>query len=90
MGARLLKAGFTLEKWWHYFSPAALRTLEWGHYFGAPALVSKKLTGRWIISPTRGNLALTDRLTRPHYDEPLANETGAYTFFIARRCAARA
>lgn len=83
--ARLQKAGFKLEKWWHYFSPAALRVLEWGHYFGAPALVSKKLTGRWIISPTHWNLAVTDRFTRPHYDEPLASENGAYTFFIARR-----
>ena len=87
---RLLKAGFHLEQWWHYFSPAALRALEWGHYFGVPSLVSKKLTGRWIISPTRWNLALTERLIRPHYAEPLAAETGAYTFFIAQRIAPRA
>jgi SAM-dependent methyltransferase len=82
---RLQKSGFRLEKWWHYFSPAALRTLEWGHYFGLPALVSKKLTGRWIIAPQRWNLALTYRITEPRYNEPLAAEDGVYTFFIARR-----
>lgn len=26
--ARLEKAGFQLEKWWHYFPPSAMRTLE--------------------------------------------------------------
>jgi len=83
--ARLQKAGFHLEKWWHYFSPDALRTLEWGHYFGLPSLVSKKLTGRWILAPNPWNLALTRHLTEPHYHEPLAAEDGVYTFFIARR-----
>jgi hypothetical protein len=83
--ARLQKAGFQLEKWRHYFSPGALRTLEWGHYFGLPSLISKKLTGRWILVPQRWNLALTLRLTEPYYNEPLARETGAYSFYIARR-----
>ncbi len=87
---RLQTAGFSLEKWWHYFSPAALRVLEWGHYFGLPALVSKALTGRWILVPARWNLALTRRLTQPHFDEPLAAENGAYTFYIARRSTRRA
>jgi SAM-dependent methyltransferase len=83
--ARLTKAGFRLEKWWHYFSPAALRTLEWGHYFGIPSLVSKKLTGRWIIAPQPWNLVLTRHLTEPYYNEPLAAEDGVYSFYIARR-----
>jgi SAM-dependent methyltransferase len=82
---RLKNAGFCLEKWWHYFSPAALRTLEWGHYFGLPSLLSKKLTGRWILVPRPWNMTLTRRLTEPYYREPLAVENGAYTFFIARR-----
>ncbi len=82
---RLETAGFRLEKWWHYFSPAALRTLEWGHYLGLPAWVSRMLTGRWIISPTRCNLALTRRLVQPYFDEPIPNDQGAYTFYIARR-----
>jgi SAM-dependent methyltransferase len=83
--ARLQKAGFQLENWWHYFSPGALQTLEWGHYFGIPSLFSKKFTGRWILVPQPWNLALTRRLTEPYFNEPLATENGVYSFYIARR-----
>jgi SAM-dependent methyltransferase len=82
--ARLNRAGFDLERWWHYFSPASLVMLEWGHYFGGPSLLPKKLFGGWIISPSRWNLALTERLVRPFAaTEPLPN--GTYTFFVARK-----
>ncbi|MGH2522015.1 MAG: methyltransferase domain-containing protein [Anaerolineales bacterium] len=82
--ARLENAGFRLEKYWYYFSPGALRALEWGHYFGLPAAVAHALTGRWVLARTHANLALTERLVRPYYAEPLP-EKGAYLFFIARR-----
>jgi SAM-dependent methyltransferase len=81
---RLFRAGFNLERWWHYFSPAALRMLEWGHYFGLPSLLSKQLTHHWILSPTRWNLGLTEKvLQRFASPEPL--ETGTFTFYIARK-----
>ena len=81
---RLAKAGFRLERWWHYFSPDALRLMEWGHYLGAPSLLTKWLLGRWLAVPSRWNLALTERLIRPYADtEP--HPDGTYTFFIARR-----
>ena len=41
--ARLAKAGFTVERHWHYFPPSALAALEWGHYFGLPSLITRKL-----------------------------------------------
>jgi SAM-dependent methyltransferase len=82
--ARLEAAGFKLEKCWYYFSRGALQTLEWGHYLGLPSVVAHVLTGRWILAPTRANLALTDRLVRPFCEEPLP-EKGAYLFFIARK-----
>ncbi len=81
---RLAKAGFSVEKHWYYFSIGALRALEWGHYFGLPAALAHALTGHWLLSPTRANLALTERLLRPYYEEPLP-EKGAYLFFIARK-----
>ncbi|HLF28852.1 MAG TPA: methyltransferase domain-containing protein [Anaerolineae bacterium] len=81
---RLARAGLALERHWYYFSRDALRTLEWGHYFGAPAVVAKKLTGRWVISPSRWNLWLTDRFIRRYYEEALPTE-GAYLFFVARK-----
>ncbi len=83
--ARLEKAGFELQDWWHYFSPRALRVLEWGHYFGLPSLVSRKLLGRWILVPARWNLLLTESITRPIYQEPSNQPEGTCTFYIARR-----
>lgn len=83
--ARLAKAGFRLERWWHYFPPKALHVLEWGHYFGLPSLVAKKLFGRWLLSSARWNLALTERLTRPIYEADPVSDEGVYSFFIACR-----
>ena len=83
--SRLGRAGFVLEKWWHYFSPAALRMLEWGHYFGLPSWIVKLFTGRWILWSSRWNLALTYHLVQPYYDEPESQEEGVYSFFIATR-----
>ncbi len=82
--ARLNRAGFTLERWWHYFPPASMRVLEWGHYFGLPSVVAKALTGNWIISKTKWNLALTERYVKK-YASPAPAQNGAFTFFIARK-----
>lgn len=83
--ARLAQAGFQVERWWHYFSVEALRTLEWGHYWGLPSWISKVLTGRFILSPTPWNLALTRRLVKPYYNEDSQQVRGAYTFYITHR-----
>jgi len=87
--ARLDQAGFVVERWWNYFSPRNLRTLEWGHYFGLPSLVSRRLFGRWILAPTRWNIALTRRLVQPRYDEIPERLDGVYTLFVARRRASQ-
>lgn len=82
--ARLERAGFRLERWWHYFSPSAMRVLEWGHYFGLPSLVARKLTSRWILAPARWNLWLTERFVRRYAStEPV--EDGTFTFYVARK-----
>jgi SAM-dependent methyltransferase len=82
---RLEKAGFTLERWWHYFPPRALHVVEWGHYFGLPSLICHWLTRRWILVPARWNLALTRRLVEPYYAAEPVCEDGVYSFYIARR-----
>jgi len=84
---RLETAGLVLEDWWAYFTPEALAALEWGHYLGLPSLVSKKLTGRWVLVPGRLNLLFTERLARKFYDQSLqsADHEGAYLFFVARK-----
>ena len=81
---RLAQAGFGLERYWHYFPPAAVHALEWGHYFGLPSWAARLLTGRWILAPTRWNLALTERLVHRHAQGG-ADEEGAYTWVVARR-----
>lgn len=82
--ARLQRAGFALERWWHYFSPASMRVLEWGHYFGVPSVVARMLTGKWIIAQTKWNLWLTERYVKS-YASPVPLERGTFTFYIARR-----
>ena len=75
-------AGLEIERSERYFSPAALRALEWGHYFGAPTLLSRLLTGRWILVPSRWNLLLTEKFTRRYYLEAPSSQ-GTYTFYLA-------
>lgn len=82
---RLEKAGFKVERWWHYFSPEALHVLEWGHYFGLPSLLLHGLTRKWIVMPTRWNLALTRAITEPYYKQDPKHDHGSYTFYVARR-----
>ncbi len=82
--AWLEQAGFQLDEWWHYFSPQAMRVLEWGHYFGAPTLLPHILTKKWILAPTRWNLALTARIIRP-YAQPEPQPDGTFTFYVAHR-----
>ena len=78
----LARVGFRVERSQRYFSPAALRALEWGHYFGIPCYLPRWFLGSWILVPTRWNLWITDRLIRSYYNEPFSKE-GTYTFYIA-------
>jgi SAM-dependent methyltransferase len=83
--SRLEHTGFRLERWWHYFPPRALHVVEWGHYFGLPSLINHFLFHRWILAPTRWNLALTRRIVQPHYDADPLCQDGVYSFYIARK-----
>ena len=82
---RLERAGFKVEKWWHYFSPRALHILEWGHYFGLPSWIAHAFFKRWILAAALWNLALTRKLVEPAYTEASEQPQGSYTFFVARK-----
>lgn len=82
---RLEAAGFKVDKYWNYFSPAALATLEWGHYFGLPSLAIHFFTRRWHVSSAYWNFAPTMAFLRKYYNEPIPQEKGAYTFYIVHR-----
>jgi SAM-dependent methyltransferase len=81
---RLERVGLRLNSSFYYFSEQAHHALDVGHYLGAPNLVAKRLTDRWVLFPTRKNpvLALSERWLRPLYEEPLP-AVGAYLFFVA-------
>lgn len=81
---RLARAGFAVERHWYYFSPGAHAALEWGHYFGLPSAITKALTGRWIVWPSRANLWLTEKLLRRYFEEG-KQEKGAYVFFVTKK-----
>ena len=81
---RLEAVGFHLERCWNYFPPQAMRVLEWGHYLGLPSLIVRKVTGRWILAPTRWNLGLTEQLLRKHA-HPRPAVDGTFTFYVARK-----
>lgn len=82
---RLDQAGFTVDSWWHYYSPDAMRVSEWGHYLGVPSLVSHKLTNRWVLAPARWNLGITYNLIKRHYFDDPRCDNGVCTFYIARK-----
>ncbi|NIM92534.1 MAG: methyltransferase domain-containing protein [Anaerolineales bacterium] len=82
--AQLERAEFQVEETFRYFSPSALRALEWGHYFGVPCVLARWTTGRWILSPTRWNLWLTEKAMRRYYEESPSDD-GTYSFYLARR-----
>jgi SAM-dependent methyltransferase len=82
---RLERAGFRIERWWHYFPPRAMQISEWGHYFGLPSLLIHGFTRRWILAPARWNLALTRRIVEPFYRDNPVTEEGVCTFYITKR-----
>jgi SAM-dependent methyltransferase len=82
--ARLKEQGFMIDDYWDYFDAKALHVMETGHFFGLPALFSRKLTGRWILAPSRFNLAIPIALARRYMQHPLSSE-GVYTFYITHK-----
>jgi SAM-dependent methyltransferase len=82
---RLSAAGFSVDKWWHYFSPSALRILEWGHYFGLPSWIINKFTGRWILVDQPWNFLFLRKVLYKYYNEPVEQENGVYTFYLTTR-----
>lgn len=82
-GERLERAGFRVERWWHYYPPSALAVTEWGHLLGLPSLAARKLSGRWNLVEARWNFALTEALLRQHYATEPRCDDGVCTFYVA-------
>jgi hypothetical protein len=58
------------------------------HYYGAPTLLTKRLSGRWILWPGKRDVLPWERwLERrvAHFAEQIGVDDGAYYFFAARK-----
>lgn len=85
---RLAQVGLVIDHVSHYLAPDAHRFFDASHYYGAPTLLSKRLTGRWVLNPDKERYWpperwLTDRLV--DFAHQIDLEDGAYTFFIAHK-----
>jgi SAM-dependent methyltransferase len=81
---RFQAAGLEVMHWRPYFSAAALKLFDASHYYGAPSLLTRKLTGRWLLCPPFTPNLLWEPLLRRIYSAP-PGEDGPYYFFICRR-----
>lgn len=82
---RLQDHHFHIERWWNYFSPDDLHTLEWGHYRGLHSLFNKKIFGKWVLFPFHGNIFIPERSLRKKYNQEPIHPEGSYTFYITRK-----
>lgn len=82
--ARLDAVGLDVVDQQYYFSPEAHRAFDLCHYLGVGHLISRKLTGRWVLHPLMA--APFERWLRRYYEEPLPQPVGAYQYI---RCVRR-
>lgn len=82
--ARFERAGFEVVSARPYLSAAALKLFDLSHYYGAPALLTKRLTGRWLLAPPITPNLLWEPLLRRIY-EAAPEADAPYYFFVLRR-----
>lgn len=84
----LNRAGFQVDRWTSYLRPNAMAFFDLSHYYGAPTLVSKRLTGRWILWPEKRNYLPWERWLEHQlvqFAHQMAVPDGAYYFFSATK-----
>lgn len=82
--ARFERAGFTVITWRPYLSSAALKLFDISHYYGAPTLLTRRLTGRWLLFPPVTPNLLWEPILRRIYNAPPGPD-GPYYFFVLRK-----
>lgn len=81
---RFQAAGLEVISYRPYFSAAALKLFDLSHYYGAPSLLTRRLTGRWLLCPPLTPNLLWEPLLRRIYNAPPGND-GPYYFFVCRK-----
>ena len=85
---RLNRAGLSVQKWTSYLQADAMGFFDLSHYYGAPTLLAKRLTGRWVLWPHKRRVLPWERwLERRlvHFARQIAIPGGAYYFFVATK-----
>ncbi len=81
---RFQAAGMEVVSYRPYFSAAALKLFDFSHYYGAPSILTRRLTGRWLLCPPLTPNLLWEPLLRRIYNAPPGND-GPYYFFVCRK-----
>ncbi|HMP41857.1 MAG TPA: hypothetical protein PKA05_15865, partial [Roseiflexaceae bacterium] len=63
---------------------AALKLFDFSHSYGAPSLITRRLTGRWLLVPPFTPNLLWEPILRRIYTAP-PDEDGPYYFFVTRK-----
>jgi len=81
---RFAAAGFETVAMRPYISAAALKLFDFSHYYGAPSLITRKLTGRWLLCPPLTPNLLWEPLLRPIYESPTPEDCACYFFVLQK------
>ena len=82
--AKFERAGFSVQQVVPYLSTEALKLFDFSHYYGAPSLLTRKLTGRWLLMPPLTPNLLWEPILRRIYEAP-PQDDAPYYFFVLRR-----
>ena len=85
---RLHDAGFKVEKWASYLLPDVMALFDLSHYYGVPTLLTKRLTGRWILWPGKWSYLPWERALEnalASWARQISVPDGSYFFFVARK-----
>lgn len=82
---RFSDAGFDTVTIRPYISAKALKLFDFSHYYGAPSLITRKLTGRWLLAPPFTPNLLWEPLLRRIYNAPPAEDGACYFFILQKR-----
>ena len=80
----LRRAGFQVAEYRRYMSAQATQYFEVLHYAGWHNLLTRRLTGRWVVWPWRPRFFLTERLLKRFVDEPEHADDSCW-FMLARK-----
>jgi SAM-dependent methyltransferase len=83
--SRLEARGFEVRRWLYYLGPRAMHAFDLAHYLSLGRLVSRKLTGRWMLFPNPLSEKLAAAWFERHVREAFPLDEGAYLFLDATR-----